>query len=171
MFIFWAASDFHSDCMRPKRSRSSLKRVETGLSNILGKKNFKVLAGANHLRRTWSDIVGPMLASHTEPVSIEHQLLMVDVDHPAMAQQVRFLEKEILLACSKRNIRGLKRIRTRFRSSAGTPEKMHLSLEQKPVAMGEKKRIARLVKDIRNPELKRAVYSANIAQLMFGSNH
>ncbi|MFQ5345550.1 MAG: DciA family protein [Mariprofundus sp.] len=157
--------------MKSRRSRSSLKRVETGLSNILGKKNFKILAGANHLRRTWSDIVGPMLATHTEPVSIEHQLLVVDVDHPAMAQQVRFLEKEILLACSKRKIRGLKRIRTRFRSNAGAFEKTLSPLEKKTVAMGEKKRIARLVKGIRNPELKRAIYSANIAQLMFSSNH
>ncbi|MDQ2724981.1 MAG: DUF721 domain-containing protein [Actinomycetota bacterium] len=44
----------------------------------------------------WADLVGPALADHTKPVVLRHGVLVVAVDQPAWATQVRFLATQIL---------------------------------------------------------------------------
>lgn len=44
----------------------------------------------------WGDIVGASLAGHVQPVRIEPDRLVVSVDHPAWATQVRHLGAELL---------------------------------------------------------------------------
>lgn len=44
----------------------------------------------------WADLVGEQVASHTTPVSVRDGTLVVAVDDPAWATQLRFLEPEIL---------------------------------------------------------------------------
>ncbi len=46
----------------------------------------------------WAEIVGPMIAEHTKPVKIDRRMLFVEVDQPAWATQVRFLEADLLTA-------------------------------------------------------------------------
>lgn len=48
------------------------------------------------LSSRWSEVVGERLAAHVEPVSIRDGVLLVRVDDPAWAPQVRFLEAEVL---------------------------------------------------------------------------
>ena len=43
----------------------------------------------------WDDAVGPMVAAHVRPVRLEHGALLVEVDEPAWATQVRFLTDDI----------------------------------------------------------------------------
>jgi predicted nucleic acid-binding Zn ribbon protein len=43
----------------------------------------------------WDDAVGPGIAAHVRPVRLERGVLLVEVDEPAWATQVRFLESDI----------------------------------------------------------------------------
>jgi predicted nucleic acid-binding Zn ribbon protein len=44
----------------------------------------------------WEDIVGAQVASHARPVRLEGERLLVEVDEPGWATQLRFLEAELL---------------------------------------------------------------------------
>jgi predicted nucleic acid-binding Zn ribbon protein len=44
----------------------------------------------------WEELVGPSLAAHVQPVKLTAGTLVVSVDHPAWATQVRHLSAEIL---------------------------------------------------------------------------
>lgn len=40
----------------------------------------------------WEDAVGPQVAAHVQPVKLDGELLVVEVDDPAWATQLKFLE-------------------------------------------------------------------------------
>ena len=44
----------------------------------------------------WEEIVGPAMAGHVQPVRLDAEALVVSVDHPAWATQVRYLGDELL---------------------------------------------------------------------------
>lgn len=52
--------------------------------------------GLGRLFAHWEEIVGPSLAEHVQPLRIDHDRLVVSVDHPAWATQVRHLGAELL---------------------------------------------------------------------------
>ncbi len=43
----------------------------------------------------WEDAVGPAVAAHVRPVRLEHGALLVEVEDPAWATQVRFLADDL----------------------------------------------------------------------------
>jgi predicted nucleic acid-binding Zn ribbon protein len=43
----------------------------------------------------WEDAVGPTVAANVRPVRLEHGTLLVEVDDPAWATQVRFLAGDV----------------------------------------------------------------------------
>lgn len=45
--------------------------------------------GVGRLFASWVTIVGPQMAEHVQPVRIDRESLVVTVDHPAWATQVR----------------------------------------------------------------------------------
>lgn len=48
------------------------------------------------LDQTWADVVGPAVAQHTSPVTMQHGRLLVRVDDPAWASQLRWMEQQVL---------------------------------------------------------------------------
>ena len=44
----------------------------------------------------WPDAVGPLIAAHVTPVKLDGAVLLLEVDEPAWATQVRFLEPDLL---------------------------------------------------------------------------
>lgn len=44
----------------------------------------------------WSELVGEQIAAHARPLKLEQGRLFVEVDEPAWATQLRFLETELL---------------------------------------------------------------------------
>ncbi len=44
----------------------------------------------------WSDLVGDAVAAHVTPVKLDRGTLVVEVDDPAWATQMRFLEADLL---------------------------------------------------------------------------
>jgi hypothetical protein len=150
-----------------KRPRSSLVRIEEGLNNLLGEQEFQDLAKVSHLHKAWPNIVGPMLASRSEPAGLEHRSLLVDVDHPVIAQQIRFLQKDIRKACFRMcRITSLTHIRTRVRPGAGMALQKN-SVVSRPVTLTEKKKLALELRNIGNNDVRRAIFQARLAQLAF----
>lgn len=44
----------------------------------------------------WIDAVGPVVADHARPVKFDGDHLLVEVDEPAWATQLRFLEADVI---------------------------------------------------------------------------
>jgi predicted nucleic acid-binding Zn ribbon protein len=44
----------------------------------------------------WEDAVGPHVAAHARPAVLDAGTLIVDVDEPGWATQLRFLERELI---------------------------------------------------------------------------
>lgn len=63
----------------------------------LGSESSAVVAG---VFSDWHDLVGDTVAQHASPIKIESGRLLVEVDEPAWATQMRFLESEIIIRLS-----------------------------------------------------------------------
>jgi predicted nucleic acid-binding Zn ribbon protein len=44
----------------------------------------------------WDEAVGPTIAAHAKPVLLESGRLVVEVDQPGWATQLRYLEKDLI---------------------------------------------------------------------------
>lgn len=57
-------------------------------------------AGARHevggVFGRWDELVGPVIAGHARPVKLDAGRLLVEVDEPGWATQLRFLEPDVL---------------------------------------------------------------------------
>ena len=158
---------------RVKRPRSKLKGIHGDLSEILGEESLGKLMGMARLRRAWPDIVGPMMATRTEPIVIEPIAddgfcLWVAVDHSIMAQQIRFLRDDIRKACFKHaKITNLHKISTRLQPGAGIKPKAPKP-KGRPLSFSEKRRVAQDVAAIKDRALRKAAYQAHIAEVSYG---
>jgi predicted nucleic acid-binding Zn ribbon protein len=70
--------------------------VGASLETVAGGLGLPGSVGFGRLFARWGDIVGPTMAAHVEPVRLESDGLVVRVDHPAWATQVRHLSDSIL---------------------------------------------------------------------------
>ena len=153
-----------------KRGRSTPTALQAGLAEVLGAERLDRLADSARLVRTWPRMVGPMLAAHTRPVAIEGDTLLIAVDHPAMAQQIRFLNDEIREACFRKcRIRNLRRIRTRIEPGAGVESTRKPRPAPRQLTLAERKQAARLLRQVPDKSLRAAMYAALVAQMAFQS--
>jgi predicted nucleic acid-binding Zn ribbon protein len=83
-----APDPYHEDT-GPQPLNSSLDAV----SRRLGMKDSK---GLGRLFSHWEELVGPGIAAHVKPVRLDAEALVVAVDHPAWATQVRHLGDDLL---------------------------------------------------------------------------
>ena len=158
--------------MAKPRKRSRLHPLQAEIAGVLGEERLSELIGIARLRCAWTDIVGPMMADRTEPIRIEHKAdggncLWVAVDHPIMAQQIRFLQRDIRQACFRHcRITSLSHIRTRIQDGAGIAQPQKKA-KPKPVALSRKKRVVRELQGIGERPLRLAIFQARVAQLAF----
>ncbi len=75
----------------PLPLQSSLDQVLRGLrgSPVSAKSMGSLFA-------RWSDAVGPAVAEHVRPIKFDHDHLLVEVDDPTWATQLRFLESDVI---------------------------------------------------------------------------
>ncbi len=133
---------------------------------MLGEEKLEKLAGIARLRRAWPAMIGPLLAQHTEPVNIETDTLLIAVDHSVMAQQIRFLQREIRDACFRQcHVISIQRIRTRIQHGAGMNRNGRLPMPVRSVGLNEKKRVADTLRHISDTALRHAMFDARITQL------
>ena len=153
------------------RHRSKLTALQTGLSGVLGEDKFRRLNDIGRIRRNWSKIVGPVLAQHSEPLAIEKGCLQVAVDHPAMAQQFRFLHEEVRQSCFRTcRVGNISNIRTRHQPGAGIPLPKTATRRLRRLSLSDKKAAAMALRMVHNKALRRAMYEARIKQLRTGSD-
>jgi predicted nucleic acid-binding Zn ribbon protein len=77
------------DSPDPRPIRASLDRV----AKSLGGPDVGALSG---LFGRWDDIVGPQLAAHAHPLSLNRGVLVVAVTEPGWATQLTYLEGDLL---------------------------------------------------------------------------
>jgi predicted nucleic acid-binding Zn ribbon protein len=65
----------------------------------------------------WDEAVGPQIAAHARPASLVDGCLVVDVDHPTWATELRFLQTTVL---------------QRLRDVAGADEVTRIELRVRP---------------------------------------
>lgn len=63
----------------------------------------------------WDDAVGPQVAAHARPVRLSEGTLVVEVDEPGWATQLRYLEQDLLRRLAEVGGQGVERIEVRVR--------------------------------------------------------
>jgi len=157
------------------RPRSRLEPAQNGIAEILGHDRFVELSVISKLRRVWPDIVGPMMAARTEPISIEKDgdvnCLFIAVDHPIMSTQIRILRDEIRKACFKRcRIESLAKVRTRVQPEAGIKSEKKIVRPSK-ISFDDKKQVAAELQSVKDRSLRHAMFDARVAQLKYLDSH
>ena len=72
------------------------QRIDASLEKLLGNLNAPPVDVLDIIFRAWSSIVGPDLAEHTRPGSIDGDLLTVTADDPTWAAEFQWLEREVV---------------------------------------------------------------------------
>ena len=87
----------------PRSLRDVLKRLVTDFGD--GGAMFLVY-------QHWGDAVGPTIADHCKPRRVVDNYLLIDVDHPGWATEIKYLEQELIAKLRdidpKLNFSGLK---------------------------------------------------------------
>ncbi|MDX8410446.1 MAG: DciA family protein [Mariprofundaceae bacterium] len=145
-----------------------MQRLGLSLSAVLDPDTIKTLSEIACLRRSWPEIVGPMLAARSEPLSIEQDCLLVAADHPVMAQELRLLQFQILRAGANRcGIENIKRLRTRIQDGVGTPPPAARRRRLNPVSISDCKHIVQRMQGLEGHELRHAFFRAQAFQQMY----
>jgi predicted nucleic acid-binding Zn ribbon protein len=70
--------------------------IDSSLDAVSRRLGISDLRGIGRLFARWHEIVGPGMAEHVQPLRLDKEALVVSVDHPAWATQVRHLGEELL---------------------------------------------------------------------------
>ncbi|MBV8464033.1 MAG: DUF721 domain-containing protein [Acidimicrobiales bacterium] len=86
--------------MTDRRRRSEWDQgpqpIGASLDRVAGGLGMPGSEGVGRVFARWSDIVGPTVAAHVRPLRFDRDALVVRVDHPAWATQVRHLSAQVL---------------------------------------------------------------------------
>jgi predicted nucleic acid-binding Zn ribbon protein len=80
----------------PRRQDHGPRPIDASLEAVSEKLGMADGRGVGRLFSRWPEIVGPALAEHVQPVRLDTQSLVVMVEHPAWATQVRRLGDALL---------------------------------------------------------------------------
>jgi len=80
----------------PHRRYSEARSLDGSLEALSKRMGLEGAVGLGRLFSGWSDIVGDAMAEHVRPLRIDRSALVVTVDHPAWATQVRRLGDTLL---------------------------------------------------------------------------
>jgi predicted nucleic acid-binding Zn ribbon protein len=80
----------------PHRRNSEPRPLDGSLEALTRKLGLEGAAGVGRLFAGWTEIVGEAMAEHVRPLRIDRSALVVTVDHPAWATQVRRLGDTLL---------------------------------------------------------------------------
>ena len=71
-------------------------RIDRPLARVLRHLGVPSTDALSSLAVIWAEVVGPAVASHAVPVTFQHGRLLVRVDDPAWASQLRWMEQQVL---------------------------------------------------------------------------
>jgi predicted nucleic acid-binding Zn ribbon protein len=72
------------------------RSIDSSLDAVARKLGMNNLRGLGRLFAHWPEIVGAGMAEHVQPIRLDEESLVVSVDHPAWATQVRHLGEDLL---------------------------------------------------------------------------
>ncbi len=70
--------------------------IEASLDAVSKKLGMEDSRGLGRLFAHWTEIVGAAMSEHVQPIRLDREALVVSVDHPAWATQVRHLGDDLL---------------------------------------------------------------------------
>lgn len=71
--------------------------IGTSLDRVLGYLKAPAARTVKTVFSEWPELAGPQLAAHAQPIALRDGELVVEVDDPAWASQLRWLEPELRL--------------------------------------------------------------------------
>jgi len=77
-------------------------RIDAPLARVMRHLGVPSASALPSLADAWAEVVGPAVAEHAVPVTLQHGRLVVRVDDPAWASQLRWMEQQVV-----RGLRGL----------------------------------------------------------------
>ena len=80
----------------PHRRNSEPRALDGSLEALSNQLGMQGALGVGRLFAGWTEIVGEAMAEHVKPVRMDRSALVVTVDHPAWATQVRRLGDTLL---------------------------------------------------------------------------
>ncbi len=123
---------------------------------------------AQQLWRGWTEVVGPLLSRHTEPVRLSDGTLTIRVDSPAWKSELEFIKPELLERLAPLLPAGeLKRIQLKQGSlrlapgNAAVPVPVPL-FQPPPPRPEEIARITQAVAEVADPDLRDLLYRLGI---------
>lgn len=81
---------------RPPDGGPGPRRLESSLDAVTRQLGLKDAKGLGRLFASWPEIVGAAMAGHVQPIRLDSEALVVSVDHPAWATQVRGMGDALL---------------------------------------------------------------------------
>jgi predicted nucleic acid-binding Zn ribbon protein len=82
--------------MNRSRRDNGPRSIDVSLDALSSQLGMAESRGLARLFAQWEEIVGPAIASHVRPQRLDKDVLVVTVDHPAWATQVRHLGDDLL---------------------------------------------------------------------------
>ena len=80
----------------PDRADSGPRSLDASLDAVSRKLGMQDSRGLGRLFAHWPEIVGDGMAGHVRPIRLDTESLVVSVDHPAWATQVRRMGDQLL---------------------------------------------------------------------------
>jgi predicted nucleic acid-binding Zn ribbon protein len=72
-----------------------------GLDSVLRRLGAPTAGAMSTIFTTWAELVGPSVAAHCRPVSLQEGVLVVAVDDAAWGSQIRWLEPQLVSQVSE----------------------------------------------------------------------
>ncbi|HLH28721.1 MAG TPA: DUF721 domain-containing protein [Acidimicrobiales bacterium] len=72
------------------------RRLSPSLDRVAGNLGLPGSEGVARVFARWGEIVGPNVAAHATPIRLDAERLVVRVDHPAWATQIRHFSGDLL---------------------------------------------------------------------------
>lgn len=95
--------------------------IGQALDGVLKRVGAPPAQGVDRVFDGWDELAGPTLAAAARPVSLRDGVLLLAVDDPAWATQVRFLESELVARLAEAAPEaGVERVEVRVRGARDT---------------------------------------------------
>ena len=131
-----------------------IARAGSVLSELVDRLPFRERLREHAVWNVWAEVVGPLLASKSEPIRIEEGKLFVRVANSAWMQELQFLKDDIRSRLNHRLgasvVRGLYLV-----LGAGKPRKKEEGA--RPIHPVDESAIRALVPDVKLPEVEAAI--------------
>ena len=114
-------TDENPDENLEKDSGSRLSDELNRLLKNLGSPNIDVVSGVFGL---WGEIVGEQVAQHVTPVKLDRGRLLIEVDDPAWATHMKFLERDVCTRLSHATGTTISGVDIRVKSGRGNTQRV-----------------------------------------------